>query len=527
MASALRSVPVDAVPSGLPPGEGQHVTEAPFVGRDHEMRELRGALDGALAGRGRLWLLAGEAGIGKTRLAEEIAREAAAKGADVLWGRCWEGEGAPAYWPWLQVLRARLRDLDAAALQAALGSAAVDVAQLLPEVRDRLPDLPAPQGVDPAVARFRLLEGVTTILTAAARARPTLLVLDDLHWADAVSLLLVRFLARALRDAPLLVLGTYRADEIARDDPRLAELTTIARDACRLDLRGLGDADVARLIASTTGAAPASGLVRAVRERTHGNPFFVSELARLLGEEDGEAAVAHAVPREIRETVRRRLERLPPASHQLLRLAAAIGREFTADVLAGAARQEQRAVLGLLDEAATAGAVLPPRTAADPWVFAHGLIRDVLYDELGAAERRDAHGRIGAALAGGHEAGAATSWAEVAHHFFRAAPDGDVDAAVEYAQRAGAQAAEHLAYEEAAAQYGRALAALRLAPAPDGARECALQLCLGEALQLAGDEAGSVAAIERAVTLARPPRARRGARPGGAVAREPRADRER
>src|SRR5262249_16713463 len=139
----------------------------------------------------------------------ELSREASRQGAAVLWGRCWEGGGAPPYWPWLQVLRAWLRDLDPAALRTALGPAAVDGAHGLPEVREHLPDLAPQQSLDPAIARFRLLDCVTGILTRAARERATLLVLDDLHWADAVSLMLVRFLTRSLRDAPLLVVGTY------------------------------------------------------------------------------------------------------------------------------------------------------------------------------------------------------------------------------------------------------------------------------------------------------------------------------
>src|SRR5262249_27341327 len=199
--------------------------------------------------------------------------------------------------------------------------------------------------------------------------------------------------------------------------------------------------------------------------------------------------------------VRRRLEGLSAGCHDLLRLAAAIGREFTASVLARAAGRESGAALALLDEGATAGGVISPQVATGPRVVAPVLVRRVLYDELEAGEQRDAHRRIGAVLVRA-ESDAATDWSEVAHHFFRAAPGGDVDSAVEYARRAGAQAAERLAYEEAAVQYGRALAALRPAPVAGPPPDCSRQLGLGQALQLAGGEGGTVRGRGRTGTVA-------------------------
>src|SRR5262249_26601212 len=155
-----------------------------FVGREHELTELRAAFADACAGRGSLVLLEGEPGIGKTHLAGEIGREAEAIGATTLWGRCWEGEGAPAFWPWLQALRSAVGRRDPAVVRAAMGQGGGDLAELVPELRERFADLPHSPALAGSEARFRLLESVVAFLRAAASAQPILLILDDLHWAD-------------------------------------------------------------------------------------------------------------------------------------------------------------------------------------------------------------------------------------------------------------------------------------------------------------------------------------------------------
>src|SRR5712692_1895491 len=195
-------------------------SRTPFVGRGHELAALDERLAMAAQGQGGVVLLAGESGIGKTRLAEELAALAHAQGARTLWGRCYEGEGAPAFWPWVEILRAWLRRCDSDTARAALGPGAADIAQLVPDVRWLLPDLPEPPQLDPAQARFRLFDAVATFLCEAGAADPPLvLILDDLHWADTPSLLLLEFLARDLSAAPILVVGTYRDVEVLRGEP--------------------------------------------------------------------------------------------------------------------------------------------------------------------------------------------------------------------------------------------------------------------------------------------------------------------
>jgi predicted ATPase len=193
---------------------------APFVGRERELAQIAAALDGARAGRGQLVMLAGEPGIGKTRTAQELARHAAQREAAVLWGRCHEESGAPPYWPWVQVIRALLHDADPDLL-AGLGAAACDIADIVPEVRDRLPELErsAPLG-DPSEARFRVFESIRQLLASLCRSRTLLIVLDDVHWADAPSLRLLEFLAPELGGHRILLVGTYRARQSCRASTR-------------------------------------------------------------------------------------------------------------------------------------------------------------------------------------------------------------------------------------------------------------------------------------------------------------------
>jgi eukaryotic-like serine/threonine-protein kinase len=171
----------------------------PFVGREAELRVLHTALGSAFAGRGQVVLIAGEPGIGKTRTSDMFAAQAEASGACILWGRCHEWEGAPPYWPWIQVLRAYLSLADEGSLIRDLGAGAADVAQVLPELRQRIPDLPELPAMEPEQARFRLFDALATFLVNAAKARPLVVVLDDLHWADTPSLLLLQFLAQGIR----------------------------------------------------------------------------------------------------------------------------------------------------------------------------------------------------------------------------------------------------------------------------------------------------------------------------------------
>lgn len=228
-----------------------------LVGRERELAALSATLDATLRGRGGISLLAGEPGIGKTRLAEELAAEARLRGARVLWGRCHEGDGAPAYWPWVQALRTYIRERDREALAAELGAGAADIAQVIPEARQRLGDLPPLPTLEPAQARFRLFDAAASFLANAARAQPLVLVLDDLHWADGPSLLL-QFLAHEVHTLPLSIVGTYRDVEVGADHPLVLALSALARgpSTYRVTLHGLSEPDAARVMAQLAGFPP-------------------------------------------------------------------------------------------------------------------------------------------------------------------------------------------------------------------------------------------------------------------------------
>lgn len=480
-----------------------------FVGREAEMVELKAQLDDALSGRARLVMLVGEPGIGKTRTADELATYAALRGAQVLWGRCYEGEGAPAYWPWVQIIRSYVHDRDPKTLVSEMGPGAADIAQVVSEVRDRLPGLPEPPALDPDSARFRLFDSVSTFLRNATRSRPLVLVIDDLHWADQPSLRLLHFLAREVREARLLVVGTYRDVELRRDHPLQATLAELNREQLhrRINLRGLTEEDVARYIRMTAGVEPRPALVAKIYEETEGNPFFVSEVVRLLtsegtlAREEDSGTWSIAIPQGVREVVGRRLNLVSEDCNRLLAVASVVGRDFSLNVLEAVGDLSVDRLLEVLEEAVRSRLVAEVPGSLGRYRFSHALIRETLYEELSSPRRVRLHRQVGEVLealygpSGPH-------LTELAHHFFEAAPAGGVARAIEYAVRAGERASSLLAYEEAAGHYERALQALELRGADDSMR-CDLLLGLGDARWGAGEATRARETFQGAASLAR------------------------
>ena len=472
-----------------------------FVGRERELASLMTALRDALAGQGRLILLAGEPGIGKSRLADELMTQARARGAQVLVGRCWEAGGAPAYWPWTHSLRTYVREADPEVLDAQLGAGPADLAQLLPELRQRFPDLPEPPALDSEGARFRLFEAASSFLRTASRVRPLVLALDDLHAADDPSLLLLRFVAREIADSPMLLVCAYRDVDPALGDPLTSALAELVREphTLQIELGGLSEPEVAAYVELSTGTEPAPELVRAVHGETDGNPLFVAEVVRLLDAEGriGDADAHMRIPPGVRAVIGKRIGRLSEDCRQLLVPAAVMGREFGLDALAQLRELPRPRLLDILDEAMAERVIGDVPGSPGRLRFGHALIRDTLYDELTPARRLQLHQDVGEALETVYATDLNSHLAELAHHFFAAASAGVRDKAIEYAGRAGDRAASQLAYEEAVRLYEMALTLVG-----GGAGRCELLLALGDAQARAGDTPASQQSFGDAADLA-------------------------
>lgn len=514
----------DEVP--LPPAVEQ-ADAAAFVGRSGELERVRAQWDLASGGQARFVLVGGEPGIGKTRLAARFAAEVRSEGATVLAGRCDE-EALRPYQPWAEAVGGYLRSCSRGRIPTSLGRGAALLARLLPELADRLPELPEPLWSDPETERFRLFEAVASFLAELCRTRPLLVVLDDLHWADKGTVLLLRHLLRRAEPAAVMVLATHRDTQAEQAFPLAEALGDLRRERVveRLALSGLGEAEVKALLDATANPdadARASALARGLRAETEGNPFFIGELIRHLAEtgavhqRDGRWISDRRVdqlgiPEQVQEVVARRLAHLSEAANRTLATAAVVGREFRLDVLEALGDLDEDSLLDALEEAATAGVVREVPEALGAYAFSHALVRETLYEKLSAVRRVRLHRRIGEALEALH--GPASSAATEAHlpqlayHFCEAARAGGGAKAADYARRAGDRSLRLLAYEEAIRHYEAGLGALEADPssAGDGHHDearCDLSLLLGEALWRAGDAPRARAFAERSVALAR------------------------
>ena len=472
-----------------------------FVGRERELAACVDALDAALAGHGRLVLVSGEPGIGKSRLTDELANRARARGAAVLVGRCWEAGGAPAYWPWVQSLRAYIEGVEPEALRDQLGSGAGELGQLLPDLRTLVSDLPQPRVVESEGARFRLFDAVSSFLSAAGEETPVVLVLDDLHVADEPSLLMLRFVARTVTSSRLLVVGAFRDVDPAIRSPLESTLAELVREpqATRISLAGLDESHLAEYIEAATGIEPAPDVVSTIHDETEGNPLFMTEVVRLL---DAEGRIAQAdgrppIPAGIRAVIGERVGRLSEGCQELLVAASVMGREFGLDALARWGERGQDDVLEILDEALSERIVGEVPGTPGRLRFGHALIRDTLYDELAPARRLRLHHEVGEALEAAYARDVEPHLAELTEHFAAAAPVGTEDKALDYARRAGDRAAAQLAYEEASRLYE---VALRFAGDDEG--RCELLLALGDVRGRAGETLGSKRAFREAADLA-------------------------
>ncbi len=513
------------------PAELRAGAAAPLIGRKQELEELERVWETVLKDRPpdpgepgaarRILLLAGEAGIGKTRLMAELARIAHDRGALVLAGRSPEESVVP-YQPFLEALRHYVLNVPFTQLRASAREYGSELARLVPELRRRAPELRPPPAGEPETERYRLFEAVVGLLAEISASSPVLLVLDDLHWADKPTLMLLRHLARGFDTAHLLIVGAYRVTEATGDGfgDALSDLRR-ARAITQVAIGGLSQSETAELIALQTGEAPSPEFSRALHEETEGNPLFVEEIVRHIREVRPDAAASEfddpdvldevGLPQTVKDVIARRLARLDPRANEWLRVAAVIGRDFDALLLERVASMAEDEFLNALDEALAAGLVVETPGRPGRYSFSHALIRETLYEGMSAPRRARIHRRVGEALEAadgrgsgraGRAGGGRAYLIPLAYHFTQAAGPQDADKAITYAMRAGEQATAMLAHEQAVDQYEGALEVLRrFAPEADASR-CELLLALGEAQVRAGDRARAWEAFREAATAA-------------------------
>ncbi len=460
----------------------------PFVGRGHELERLLSAYQLTLAGGTGAVLIAGEPGVGKTRLAGEWSRQAFEQGAVVLYGRCDEDLGAP-YQPFAEALRSLVPCLGADRVRGLRGVEAL--LPLVPGLTDALPDLAAPPRADPDTERYALFDAVVALLGIVSTSAPVVLILDDLHWAAKPTLLLLRHLLRFGEHARIQILGTYRSTDLDRSHPLAAMLADLHRDgsAHRLQLSGLDEDDVSAYVAEA--GYDDEELARALASVTGGNPFFLIEALRHVDESGGRWDPS-TLPQGVREAVSRRLSRLPVETNKALAAAAVVGSRFALALVESVVGED---LIDAFDEASKAGIVI--EEPGGRYRFNHAIVRQSLLTELASVRRMRLHQRIAATLEA--DAGADDELlAELAYHYFECAWAGNAAKAVEYCRRAADQAMARLAYEGAADLYDKALHALEeiddeLPDRDDQQAELLVARC--EALLAAGDVVSATGAV--------------------------------
>jgi class 3 adenylate cyclase/tetratricopeptide (TPR) repeat protein len=453
---------------GLPPVFA-HATGLPFSGRDEVFDQLVDAWKRCVAGGFEVVLLAGEPGIGKTRLAQELAVRVQGGDGRVLGGRCDEDLTIP-FQAFAGALEFFVRQTSPDRVLVELGEFPGDLVRIVPEL-DRLVDgLPTALDDEPDVERYRLFQAVGSWLSVGGTDHPRLLVLDDLHWADKPTLLLLRHL---ISNPPvgLMILCTYRDTDVDRTHPLSSMLADFRRMPAvdRIALDGLGDSGVRELLTRTGGhELDEDGLAFAevVQRETSGNPFFLGEVLRHLAEtgalyeRDGRwvsdlRPEEAGIPEGIREVVGRRLSRLGEDVETVLRSAAVIGYEFDVDLLADVVGRDADDVLDALDVAARANLVI--EVGVDRHRFAHALVRETLHGELSSSRRARQHRRVAEALEARHAGDLDAVVAELATHWAEASAGGDPTRAIELAVRAGDLAADRGAFENAVRWFQQAL----------------------------------------------------------------------
>jgi DNA-binding winged helix-turn-helix (wHTH) protein/tetratricopeptide (TPR) repeat protein len=479
------------------PGKIAPVPTFGLYGRAGEQAIIERCWSAAQAGMRQVVLLAGEPGIGKTRLAAEAGRTAHAQGAIVLLGTCDEDLGHP-YRPFVEALQHYLMNAPDEVLLQHVREHHGDLLRIAPSLATRVPNLPSPRSADAETERYLMFEAVTGLLATASRQRPVMLILDDLQWAGTPELLLLKHIVRSATPMRLLVVGTYRDNELARTPPLRALLADLRREAGveRIAMGGLDEDDVAEFVSAAVGHELGEGqlaLARAICRDTEGSPLFVGEILRDLmdsgaalggGEQrDIPGGISFVIPEGVKEAIGRRLSRLSATTNKVLSIASVIGLEFELKVLKQVAEMPEVTILDALDEASSAALVADAAPQGECYAFTHMLMRATLYEALNSTRRARMHERVGTALEQLTSNGRYVD--ELARHWMAATTLGDATKAINFTRQAGDRALAGLAFEQAAKYYEQALSQLT---DPNAALlRCDLLMALGDAQRRAGD----------------------------------------
>ncbi len=498
---ALQPVPADRFQSAaefleaLVPGEGSgpaHADpwmEAPepvarpetlFVGREKERADLVERLDAAMQGRGSLVLLAGEPGVGKTRLSEYLIGEARQRNFMCVVGHAYELEGTPPFTPFIEQLEYTARVVPPDTFRAVLGDAAPEIARLMPALRRQFPDIGPAIELPGDQVRHYLFHRYREFAERATRVAPLVVFFDDLHWADEGSLLLLEHLTHHLHGLSMLAIGTYREAELEVGRPFASSLERLLRqhNVHRVSLKPMSEPEVERFLAALGGSAPPPTVVRKVFAETEGNPFFVQEVFRHLSEEgrlfdpSGDW-IGHlgpedlVVPESVRLVVGRRLERISEEARQALTTAAVVGPKFSLSVVEGADPVDPERLIDAMEEAEAAQLIRSEPAQRDAtYRFTHELIRQTLLDTISVPRRQRRHVRIAAAFQSAFQARIEDHASDVAYHLYEAGAAAGAEETLRFLRLAGDQALARSGYEDALAQYERALSLEEEVPGP-------------------------------------------------------------
>ena len=444
----------------------------PFVGRDRERRQLCELLDEISNGKGALAMIGGEPGVGKTRLAEEVALEAERRGFRTLTGRCYDTDAPAPYLPFVELLEAASKDVDRETFRMALGDAAGEIAKVMPQLRNLYDDIPPGLELPSEQERRYLFNSIGEFVERASSVTPLVVILDDLHWADEPSLALLESIARRLQEMPVVVLGTYRNMELDLHRPLAGTLDQLHRHhlAERITLKRLSEKGVEAMLTQLAGSSPPRELVKIIYEESDGNAFFVEELFRHLSEEnallDDEGnwrtdVSLHQinVPEGVRLVIGRRLERLDESSVKILTVAALLGRTFEYELLLDVAGVDEDDVLDAIEQAQRLTLIAPLGSLPSEtrYEFVHELIRQTLIGGMALPRRQRLHLKVAAAMEKMYDASLAERATEVLHHLYQAGA-ATSEQAIRLLLLAGTRAQESAAFEDSLRYFEEALA---------------------------------------------------------------------